>query len=370
MKRLAGLCALAGVFFAMSIFGATSASATVLCKAATEHCAASNAYGKGAIVEASLKSGTKWVLKAGYRTFECEEASIKGEVTNPGGPTSSAASGTVTALSVGKCNGTVEVPKPGTFKIVYSSGGNGTLTLEGLEIKTLNESFCAYGGPVSTSLSGGAMAVVKASASVPLKEGFPNCANPATLTAEYTVTKPEPLYVERERTAAVLCKTATFPCSGGASGAYGLGTPIQLSLIGSLFTFIGNGITYNACGEVTLAGEVTSKVETGVDVSGKITKLAFASCLSKETTIVLGTFTITYSSGNNGFLTLEGFKVEDGYYGCNQTGPATMSLIAGTTGAAGLNYPLINKDGICPNPLTWKGEFMVSAPAPLYVSEL
>jgi hypothetical protein len=370
MKRLAGLLALAAVFSATSIFGATSASATVLCKAATEHCAASSAYAKGTIIEASLKTGTKWVLNAGYRTFTCEEASIKGEVTNPGGPTTSGVSGSVTTFSLGKCNGSVEVVKPGTFTISYSGSGNGGLALEGLQIMTANESFCMYGGPVSTSFSGGAMASIKASGSVPLKEGFPSCAKPATLTAEYTVTKPEPLYVERDRTAAVLCKTATFPCSGGASGAFGLGTPIQLSLIGSLFTFTGGSETYNGCGEVTIAGEVTSKVETGVDVSGKITKLTFASCLTKETTIVLGNFRITYSSGNNGFLTLEGFKVEDGAFGCNQTGPATMSLTAGTTGAAVINYPLLNKDGLCPNPLIWKGEFVVSAPTPLYVSEL
>src|SRR4051794_16519034 len=86
----------------IALFCVSSATATVLCKSATSRCAAGSVYGKGTVIEASLKSGTKWSLNAGFKTFECEEASIKGEVTEASGATGAAVKGSVTTLSVGK----------------------------------------------------------------------------------------------------------------------------------------------------------------------------------------------------------------------------------------------------------------------------
>ena len=172
---------------------AGTASATVLCKTATDPCTGGT-YAKGTVLEASLKSGTKWKLVEGVGTLECGEAAIKGAVTNPGpeGPVA----GSVSSLSFGKCNNTVEVLKTGTFRIGSPSGSNGTLTLEGFEIKSIIAGVeCIYGGPASISLTGGEMASAKASSTLTKTSGIFLCVQQAEWTAEFTVTAPEPLYV-------------------------------------------------------------------------------------------------------------------------------------------------------------------------------
>ena len=178
----------------------TTASATVLCKTATNPCTGGT-YGKGTTIEASLKSGTKSPLKnSSLGEVACEEASIKGEVTNAGGEGANA-SGTITSLAFGKCNAkAIAVLKSGTFAIESTSGGNGTLKLEGFETTTELEGLhCIFSGTASVSLKGGEMASVATSGvSLSRTAGRSGtfCGGSATWNAEYTVTAPEPLYVE------------------------------------------------------------------------------------------------------------------------------------------------------------------------------
>jgi uncharacterized protein YceK len=126
------LIALLGVIALALVFLTTSASATVLCKTATDPCTGGT-YGKGTMIEASLKSGVKSVLDTPFSNVECSKSTFKGEVTNPGGE-EAIVSGSVSTLSLSECgSNNVSVVKKGTFTIESPKEANGTLKLEGLE---------------------------------------------------------------------------------------------------------------------------------------------------------------------------------------------------------------------------------------------
>jgi hypothetical protein len=181
------------------VAGAERSSATVLCKTATNPCTGGT-YGKGTVIEASLKSGTKSVLHPPFGEIECSKSPIKGEVTNAGGEGANV-SGTVTSWSFSECNATVTVLKKGTFRIESTSGGNGTLVLEGFEITTsFIGTHCIWSGPSSIPLSGGSMAAAGTTSTMTRTGGssgtFCDGGKPQQQwTVDYTVTAPEPLYV-------------------------------------------------------------------------------------------------------------------------------------------------------------------------------
>jgi hypothetical protein len=344
----------------------SSASGTVLCEeSATLHCP--SPYGKNVAVEAHLKTGTKWALNSGSKTFECEEASIAGEVTNPGG-TNASVSGAMTALSVGKCNGFASVNETGFFKISSPSGGNGALSLEGFEAMVFDGGFCVYVGTASATLSGGTPAAIKVSSSLAKKEGPSSCANSASLSAEYTVATPEPLYVASFGPASALCKTASYPCSGGA---YGKGSKLELDLKSGTTSVVTEGLYGTHCQQVSIDAEVQSTAGTGNGVAGALSGFSFGNCNWGYETLKTGTFSVAYTGGHNGTITLSGFEIKSKATSCILTGPVTLSLTGGAMASAVVNAPLTKKSGFaCPAENPWTAEFTVTAPEPLYVEEL
>jgi hypothetical protein len=367
MKRAALVSAVAVVtILAVSAAGAGSASATVLCGANTDPCT-SGTYGKGSVLEASLKSGTTWHLPAGFATVNCGETAIKGEVTNGGGEGTNV-SGTINTLSFGSCNVTVNVLKKGTFSISSTSGGNGTLTLEGFEVtfSTAGTS-CTYGGTASMSLSGGAMASLKTIGSLSKTAGGFLCASPANWSAEYTVTAPEPLYVGNDG-GAVLCKVAT----GCSNDVYGKGTLIQAALKSGTSSALKANFATISCEETTLKGEVTNPGAPGADIAGAVTSFSFGKCGTSTVNVLKkGTFSIDSPSGGNGLLTLEGFEitVASGGTSCTYGGPILASLTGGTMASISTtdSVPKITGGITCANPAVWSAEYTVTAPEPLYV---
>lgn len=358
-RRLALAIGLA-LTVAAALSSASSASATVLCKTSGSPCSGGT-YGKGTIIEASLKTGTSWVLNDG-KARSCEEATIKGEVTNAGGTPGIPVTGTVNSMKVGKCSALVEVTKGGTFSIRSSAAGP-VLTLEGFEIST-GGGACFYGGPADTSLTPGAMASIGISATLPKAGGLSTCSTTASWSAQYTVTAPEPLYVPTEPAATVLCKTASKPCS--AENAYGKGSALKLELQeGTLFTF-GSPFPYVACSKVVIEGEVTTLPGGGVDTGGPIKEFSFGGCSHSVTVSKKGSFSVDYTSGNNGTLTLSGFEINDGSLCSKWTGPAALSLTGGTMAVSGIKGSVAG----CVGEYTWNAAFTVTKPEPLYVSEL
>jgi hypothetical protein len=201
MKRGAILLvASVGVLLAAGLGSASPASATSLCKTATDPCPVGNAYPKGTLIEASTKAGVHSTVTGPLGIKAQCTSTIKGEVTNAGGEATNV-SGTVTSLGFSGCtNGySVTILKAGTFSISSPASGNGTLTLEGFET-TLHTPLgfnCIYSGSTSLSLKGGAPASIAASnASLPRTGHSVLCGSNGTWNAGYAVAAPEPLYVE------------------------------------------------------------------------------------------------------------------------------------------------------------------------------
>jgi len=314
---------------ALGVATAGSASATVLCKTATQPC--TSAYTTGTTIQASLKAGTQFTLEAGFTTIACTETTMKGEVTNAG-PTSVA--GPLTSITFGGCGGvTVTVlSSKGTFSIKSSSGGNGTVTFTGVEVTfSYLGTSCVYGFSTGTSvgqLVGGSMASMTEEASVNKISGGFSCANPAKWNAPLTVTSPEPLYVEETATEpVVLCKVAAEPCTS----TYGKETAIEATIAGSWL--LNAGIAEIKCTGASINGSVTNPGPTG-PVTGTVNSVGFSSCGSATVDVLKnGTFSIGAPSGGNGTFKLEGFEVTVSVAGtsCVYGGPVTFSLTGGAT---------------------------------------
>lgn len=154
-------------------------------------------YGTGTPITAKLKTGTMSVLDAGFPVIKCEEAGIAGEIENPGGVAEPVIA-KVSSLSFGACNCKVSVLKNGRLIGRWSSGTNGTLSLEGVEIASdCGGKECSFAGSISEGLTleGSASALIKAKeAPVPKKSGIEECKNPKW-TAEFEMTSPKALYV-------------------------------------------------------------------------------------------------------------------------------------------------------------------------------
>jgi hypothetical protein len=192
LKGLAIAAAMAAVFV---VFGAGTASATVICKTSTSPCA--SPYLKGTVFNSVLTPGTTAVFKAGFMTIECTEGSGSVETTTNGSATETV-KGVTKTLGFGGCNAEFKVLKTGTGEIHWTSKTSGTFTAEGMEVT--GSAFgvdCVYGGKISSgiTLAGGTKPTIAINAKVPLISGGFLCANPGAMTASLTVTEPTPLYV-------------------------------------------------------------------------------------------------------------------------------------------------------------------------------
>jgi hypothetical protein len=343
---------------------AKAAESVVLCKVAAEPC--TSPYGKKKTIEGTIVGS--WLLKAGFAEIKCTGASINGSVTNLG--TTGPVTGTVNSIGFSSCgSSTVDVLKNGTFSIGSPSGGNGTFKLEGFEVTVaVAGTSCVYGGTASFSLTGGTTASLKSTGSLAKVSGGATCASPASLTAEYKVNLPEPLYVEAKEGVSepvVLCKSATSPCTG----TYAKGTAIEASSTGSIL--LKGGFAEITCTANSIKGEVTNPGPTG-PVAGTVSSLSFSSCGSSTVDVLKnGTFSIGSPSGGNGTFKLEGFEVTVAVAGtsCVYGGPATFSLTGGTTASLKSSGNLTKVSGgfLCASPASWSAAYNITAPAPLYV---
>ncbi|HEX5526363.1 MAG TPA: hypothetical protein VFX44_04075 [Solirubrobacterales bacterium] len=347
-------------------------TSTVLCKTSSNPCPGGT-YGKGTTIEASLKSGTKSVLDPPFGTIECSESSIKGEVTNPGGE-GALVSGSVSSWSFGKCGSDiVSVLKSGTFTIGSAKEGDGTLKLEGFEITAEHVgTHCIYSGTATFSLKGGEMASLSNPSALQRTGGRsgPFCGSSATWTAEYTVTAPEPLWVEEPSISTVLCKAATNPCTGGT---YGKGTTIEASLKSGTKSVLDPPFGTIECSESSIKGEVTNPGGEGSIVSGTTSSLTFKSCNGTVSVLKAGAFSIKTPKEGNGTLTLEGLETTVEFVGihCIYSGTSSFTLKGGEMAwiqsPATLSRTGGRSEGFCGASATWTAEYTITAPEPLFV---
>jgi hypothetical protein len=196
MNHLKGLAIAAAIAVALLVVAGTgSSSATVLCKTKSSPC--SSPYLKGTLFKGVLTPGTTAVFKAGFATIECTEGDGSIETTSNGSATETV-TGTTKTLNFGGCNGEINVLKPGTGEIHWTSKTNGTFTAEGMEVTaTTLGVHCVYGGKITSgiTLNGGENPTITINAKVPKISGSFFCSDPGTMTASLTVTEPTPLYV-------------------------------------------------------------------------------------------------------------------------------------------------------------------------------
>ena len=207
--KMLGLAVMAAAAL-MAFVGASSASATVLCKTTpTAHtCPEGWAYGKGTVVHAVLVKETKAVLSAGI-TDECEESTVQGTTANEGSA-SETVKGAIEVLTFAKCTCAVtEITANGSLEIHFETttagAPAGTLTGSGTKSRVVCGGIeCKYGteatdiGTLDEPASGTSHAILTAEASLIKEGGSFLCPGTAKWTAQYTVTSPVPLYVAAE----------------------------------------------------------------------------------------------------------------------------------------------------------------------------
>jgi len=205
--KIFGLAAVAAAV-AMAFVGASSASATALCSANEEECA--SPLGAGTVVEASLKTGTNAVLKTELATVECKKSVTSGKTTS--GPGASV-TGVIENLSFSECKTTggtnctvgTALSLPYNASITATGGGGGKLLVTkgggggnpGATVTCLGVIECTFRTPSATlNVLGGNPAVAMAEG-IELTEraGLLCPSKEAKWTAEYAVSKPNPLWI-------------------------------------------------------------------------------------------------------------------------------------------------------------------------------
>jgi hypothetical protein len=200
--KMLGLAAGAAMVL-MAFLGASSASATVLCKTNNTPCLSGWDYPQGTAIEASLDPQTSAILKTTGGSIEntCNTAALVAATSNTGSA-SETVKGSVALenLFFGGCINTTDVLEGGFLEIHHIAGTmNGTLTAKQFRITmNLGGVSCVYGATTGVDLgtvTGGAMATMDINGALPKVEGPILCPSTTVWEAKYTVTEPEPLYV-------------------------------------------------------------------------------------------------------------------------------------------------------------------------------
>ena len=203
--KMLGLAAVAAMAL-MAFFGASSASAGVLCKTHQNHCSAGWKLSNGMTLTTSLTSGKQAVLKAAFSEVKCNSSHVAGTVTNEGGE-GAEVEGEITELSFTECKcgertAHVSVIQKGILKV--NGAGTVTSTNTRATIQCTGLASCIYGtvasgtdiGTFTDSTKTGGAAELSASATLTWTSGEGDsgqfvCAgfgDTGTWTAEYVET--------------------------------------------------------------------------------------------------------------------------------------------------------------------------------------
>lgn len=206
--KMLGLTAVAAMAL-LALVGATSASATVLCKAtpsAKGVCPAGEKYAANTTISATSGTAT---LETNTENVTCTSSSTAVKNTAESGVP---LPGEVTSLSFSGCKSSggagcsVEsVGAPWSGNVAWTSGGNGTLTVNNGGARVS----CGFGflqcrfsaSTLSLGITGGNPAVVtasKAPLSITAEEGFLKCPTEAKWSATYQATSPTNVWVAKE----------------------------------------------------------------------------------------------------------------------------------------------------------------------------
>jgi hypothetical protein len=189
--------ALAAAIAMLALVGGGTASATVLCKTATNPC--TSAYPLETKLTADLVGKSIFErTNIEMEVTRCEKGTLSASTKTQG--TGTPVLAPVTALTLSECVGSpMTVVKPGTFEIRSIAGtNNGTVTWSGAEL-TFEwigvDCLYAVNNLDLGTLTGGTDQILKVDLVFPRAPG-PECISPTRWTASFTFTTPSPLYVE------------------------------------------------------------------------------------------------------------------------------------------------------------------------------
>lgn len=209
MSREGGICPKTAAFsagYAVSSpqpahVATTQPPGTVLCEADQYPCAGANIYPEGTEIEAESSEA---VIVTNISNITCDEAAIAGETTSAGGEPEAALPLELTTASlsscvwagIGSCAATATgAPYSGSLASIGEGAGSFLAADVGWQLKCGFFAQCTFTAPeLSGELSGGDPAELSLK-EVSLETKGSTCPSTATLSADYTVTEPQPVYV-------------------------------------------------------------------------------------------------------------------------------------------------------------------------------
>jgi hypothetical protein len=385
LKIFGGLASMAVLLAAL--LGAAPAQATVLCESTTTPCGASTP-GTEIVVDASLKPETTATLETtgGQLEATCTESTVKAVAKS----TSESLDGEVSTanLTWGGCTNITQTVAGGSLEVHRIAGtDNGTVTAKGFEvtIETTGLS-CTYGVGEGLDLGvieGGKDPVLAINVVVPKTKGSFLCAGNARWKAEYTVTSPQPLYLETFEGSTILCETTTTPCGAKIEpepiphgGIYPAGTEINAS--GSVLLKGTEGVGIVLCTGSTLKAETSNLGGSSETVGAEVEKANFTwggECVGSFQTLAFGPIEIHHIAGTeNGTVTIKSLEMTEKFgsvdctYGSGE-GSHFGTLTGGEHPSLDGKIVLVKKAGsiICLNSVVLEALFEAMAPQPLFV---
>ena len=385
MKRISviAIAAIAALALTAAV-GAASASATVLCKTGklSGACPIGESYGVGTETSASLVPGTNLVIRLanGQEWSNCSAATLKSKVTDAGGPGKVVKTQDLSG-SFGSCARPTKFVQYGSGEVKYTDPGNGELVNSGTRFEINTSGFsCIYKFPTSTKVTGGSPSKLELNeAPLTLAVNGGGCPEVLKITAKYNISSPASLFVEdQESPSTVLCKANEGTCASG--NIYSAGTNVKAGLKASTSFSLTNsqGESISSCKASSLTGQVVDPGGVGkeaavVDVSAT----SFGSCSVPLEALGLPWHAEIKRSGATGSgtatVTNLSVKATTPFYGvCIYGGSPTFTLKGGTEAeiaAAGVS--LAKQPGstfVCPSTVTLNASYLLSEPAPLFVS--
>jgi hypothetical protein len=208
--KVFGLAAV-GAIALMAFLGASSASATVLCKTTpvSNSCPSGWHYPKGTVIDGTVDTSIH--LVAGPIDSTCTISTVKGKTANTGSATETV-SGNIETLTFTGCTCPTTVTANGSLEIHWIAGtDNGTLTGKNTNVEVVCSGItCTYGtastgthiGLVTESVANSSAATLDIGnpatgkgATLPKLGGSFLCPSTGELTGSYWITEPKPLYV-------------------------------------------------------------------------------------------------------------------------------------------------------------------------------
>jgi hypothetical protein len=368
--KVAGLAVVFGSV-AMLLFGVSGASAeTTLCtvtpnKWTSTNCPAGPYTGE---LNAELETFQEATLTPAGELPEisCKKSSLKGKVE-----TATTPSGKLESLTFSECNQSVEVLASGSVTVHHDADHNGNFTLTGFKIRIKTAGLtCTFGENVSTglTLTGGNPSTVRATATIPLKEGF-FCPSSAVFHAVYKLKTPELLYVGTGTAGTSICtetpsgEAGKCPTGSGYTGE----VDAQLSASTNAVLTAGGGLVEIVCSGSTVKG----KAESATTPYGSLEALTFEECNNTVEVLRRGALAIRYDAEHNANLVAREFEVrvkasgltctfgEEVSAGLTFTGgkPATVTATA--------TVPLLT-GFFCPKSAVWHATYSLNTPSALY----